>query len=56
MLNFRHLFAKKAPPKAEPSHSALPKMDLSAMDHCVGGRMETDGVGCYLRSVPPPAH
>jgi hypothetical protein len=56
MMNIRQLFAKKPPP-AQPSSGTAPRrLDVDALDHCVGGRMETDGVACYLRSTPPPQH
>jgi hypothetical protein len=32
------------------------KLDIEALDSCVGGRAETEGVGCYLRSTPTSAH
>jgi hypothetical protein len=36
--------------------SASAKLDLDALDDCVGGRAETEGVGCYLNSTKPRLH
>jgi hypothetical protein len=55
MKNLKELFSRKR--SDAPRHNQAPpaKLDLGMLDHCVGGRIETDDVGCYLRSTQPPA-
>jgi len=33
--------------------TTIARLDLDALDACVGGRTETEGVGCYARSTQP---
>jgi hypothetical protein len=55
-MNIRQLFAKKSAPQSNRQPSETLKIDACALDACVGGRMETDGVGVYLRSTESRAH
>jgi hypothetical protein len=59
-MKFKDLFTKKstetatseqAPPVASNAH-----LNLDALDDCVGGRAETEGVGCYALSTQPRLH
>ena len=60
---FSKLFSKKdsAPSVAPerhtaPSAGAHEELNLDALDHCVGGRVDSNDVGCYLQSSPSQAH
>lgn len=58
-MNLRNLFSKKATRPSPPAAVEMgreTKLDLAALDGCVGGRMETNGVDCYVRSTQTPAH
>jgi hypothetical protein len=61
-FNFRELFSKKsrAPSfddeRVAPSARGHEELHLDALDDCVGGRVESHDVGCYLQSTPSQAH
>ncbi len=55
-MNIRQLFSKKTnAPKVNQSNTPQ-RMKVDSLDHCVGGRMETDDVSCYLRHTQPGGH
>jgi hypothetical protein len=43
------------PASSEPAKSAATsvKLDFDALDDCVGGKPDVEGVGCYVRSTQP---
>jgi hypothetical protein len=43
-------------PEAELSMTVNMALDLEALDDCVGGRAETEGVGCYVHSDQPSSN
>jgi hypothetical protein len=60
---FKNRMAKKAserPAAAEPNpevpSAAHEELHLEALEQCVGGRSDSQGVGCYLQSTPSQAH
>lgn len=59
-MNIKALFSKKRTMQPEPKANAMrapdAKLDLDALDACVGGRADDDGVGCYARSIQPRTH
>jgi hypothetical protein len=60
-MNLRSLFTKKqtsAVPSERRGEEARSheRLDLDLLDACVGGRSETDGVGCYAHSSQPRVH
>ena len=60
-MNLKSLFSRKSSqpaPRSEPTreHAPASRLDLDALDACVGGRAETDGVGCYARTVQQRVH
>jgi hypothetical protein len=61
-MKWRHLFGgtkgTAAAASAKPSKSAVAsmKIDLDALEDCVGGKPESEGVGCYVQSTQPHAH
>jgi hypothetical protein len=60
-MNLKSLFSRKpktpiAERAPDTERSPVGSLDLDALDACVGGRAETDGVGCYLRSEQPRVH
>jgi hypothetical protein len=59
-MNLKYLFSKKsthAKSSADVRVSAtLSKLDIDALDSCVGGRASAEGVGCYLQSEQSRVH
>jgi len=59
---FSKLFSKKdsatsVAPERHPAPSAAhEELHLDALDNCVGGRVDSHDVGCYLQSTPSQAH
>ena len=53
-MRLRDLFSRKsgerAPTKSSDPSPDVRRLDLSALDECVGGRAATDGIGCYMQS------
>jgi hypothetical protein len=60
MKLFKDLFTIKRgqtdPPAETQSSAPHAALELDALDDCVGGRSETDGVGCYVHSTQSTAH
>jgi hypothetical protein len=56
-MKLRRLFVRDSTDDApaDPIDAAAPstQLDLDALDDCIGGRAETDGVGCYAHSTQP---
>jgi hypothetical protein len=55
MMRIKLLFERKSR-AVELAAPQPPKLPLEALDQCVGGRLETEGVGCYVRTDAPPSH
>ncbi len=59
-MKFKNLFrTKKREISVSSRHADQPpmhKIDLDSLDACVGGRGETEGVGCYMQSGRTGAH
>jgi len=60
-MNLRSLFTKKSTSPAVSERrgeeaQTHERLDMDSLDSCVGGRSETDGVGCYARSSQPRVH
>lgn len=59
-MKLKDLFMTKPQRTAQPDErqTIAPNttLDLDALDDCVGGRAETDGVGCYVNFTQPSAH
>jgi hypothetical protein len=59
-MNLKNLFGRKATPapvSLRPSAEiSAKKLDADSLDDCVGGRTETNGVGCYLGTAQPRVH
>jgi hypothetical protein len=59
-MNMKALFSKKSTLQSEPKANATrtpdAKLDFEALDACVGGRADDEGVGCYARSIQSRAH
>ena len=59
-MNIKSLFSRKsktmvAPQQIERRGSSA-KLDVDALDTCVGGRGPTDGVGCYMQGDQSQVH
>jgi hypothetical protein len=56
----KSFFSRKAAPAAvaeDPIGDApMDVLHMDALDACVGGRDESHGVACYLRSTPSQVH
>jgi hypothetical protein len=59
-MNIRSLFERKpkgpSVPVVADGYAVQRRLDVDALDACVGGRTQTDGVDCYLHSEQPRDH
>jgi hypothetical protein len=60
-MKLRDLFSRKPEVNTiavEPAEiiGSTVKLDLDALDACVGGKADTDGVGCYVHSTRSNVH
>jgi len=59
-MNLKNLFSRKSNTTAAPDRierrGPSAKLDVDALDACVGGRGPTDGVGCYMQGDQSRVH